>query len=308
MESRKLIQSGPSSLVVSLPNWWLKDNHLSKGMSIEIEELGNDLRLFSNKANKFNEDKDKDKLKRYYLKNKEPYIIEEELIYCFLNNISEIELPLDLVRTVKPLLNKVPGAEIRISRDKAVIYNLLEKKEVNPKKEINYCLKSAEEIFKQICEVEKEEDTYELISLLKNILRRLIITESFVNELIIDTKKRASLKYNILELVQIKQVVRELPILLKHELRLIKLVMYYKSKNIKKILSQIEEFFPSNFETKQEEFVSVIKRQIKIKSKIEVLTNQLLEVHEKGEAIIIDQTMSILHSLRRISTTTIPLI
>src|SRR3989338_3325412 len=40
MEARKLIKSGPSTLVVALPKKWLQNNNLNKGDSIELEILG----------------------------------------------------------------------------------------------------------------------------------------------------------------------------------------------------------------------------------------------------------------------------
>ena len=46
METRKLIKSGPSTLVVALPKKWTEFNRLAKGDTIGVENSGNKL-IFS---------------------------------------------------------------------------------------------------------------------------------------------------------------------------------------------------------------------------------------------------------------------
>jgi len=52
METRKLIKSGPSTLVVALPKKWLQSNNLNKGDSIEVEILGGKLMISPLKSKK----------------------------------------------------------------------------------------------------------------------------------------------------------------------------------------------------------------------------------------------------------------
>jgi len=298
MENRKLIQSGPSSLVISLPSWWIKENNLQKGMNIDITTLGQDLLLKPRNNQKIEDKKEK---KQYFLKDEEPYVIKEVLSYCFINNVEEIIIPLSLVKTIKPLLNKIPGAELRMTKDKAVIYNFFDKKNINPNKEIKHCLKSAHDIFKRILHTKKEEDTYELISSLKNLIRRILIVESYVNELIMDAEKRSNSPYSFVEIVRIKQFVKELPNLLKHEIRLIKIMMYYSNKNSASLFLEIDKAFNTEVDVKKSEILEIIKNQIHLKNLIEKQTDYLIHVKDQKEIIVIDQIISILYCLRRLS-------
>ncbi len=298
MENRKLIQSGPSSLVISLPSWWIKDNHLKKGMNIDISTFGQELLLNPRNEKKTEDKKEK---KKYYLKDKEHYVIKETLAYCFMNNVDEIIVPISLVKVIKPLLNRIPGAELRITKDKAVIYNFLDKSNINPTQEIKHCLKSAHDIFRRILHTKKEEDTYELISLLKNLIRRILIVESYVNELIMDSEKRSKSSYTIADIVKIKQFVKELPNLLKHEIRLIKIMMYYSNKNSHSLFLEIDKAFITEVEVKESEIIETIKNQIHLKNLIEKQTDHLMHVEDKTETMVVDQIISILYCLRRLS-------
>ena len=298
MENRKLIQSGPSSLVISLPSWWIKENNLQKGMNIDITTLGQNLLLKPRNNQKIEEKKEK---KKYYIKDEEQYVIKEVLSYCFINNVDEIIIPISLVKTIKPLLNKIPGAELRIKKDKAIVYNFFDKRNINPNQEIKHCLKSAHNIFKRILPTKKEEDTYELISSLKNLIRRILIVESYVNELIMNSEKRSNSPYTVVEIVRIKQFVKELPNLLKHEIRLIKIMMYYSNKNSNSLFLEIDKVFNTEVEVKKSEIVETIKNQIHLKNLIDKQTNYLMQVKDQKETIVIDQIISILYCLRRLS-------
>ncbi len=305
METRKLIQSGPSSLVISLPYWWIKEHHLKKGMNIDINTFGQELLL---KVRNKSGASDKKEKKQYYLKNEEYYVIKEVLSYCFINNVDEIILPVSLVKTVKPLLNRIPGAELRITEDKAVIYNFFDKSNINPINEIKHCLKSAHDIFGKILNTKKEEETYELISLLKNLIRRIFIVESYINDLIMDAEKRSKSPYTVSEIVKIKQFVKELPNLLKHEIRLIKVIMYYSNKKSHSLFLEIDQAFKTEVDVKGSETIETIRNQIQLNNLIEKQTSYLMQVKDKNEIMVIDQIISILYCLRRLSSIRRPFI
>lgn len=52
MEQRKLIQQGPSSLSITLPNKWIKENNLARSDSIYINEENNEITLSTDKKEK----------------------------------------------------------------------------------------------------------------------------------------------------------------------------------------------------------------------------------------------------------------
>lgn len=298
METRKLIQSGPSSLVISLPTWWVKENLLEKGMSIDLEKVQDKLLLRTKSSTK-----KRPNTKRYFLKGKEEYVISEELAYCFRHNIGKIDVPLKRVKDVSPLLSQVPGSELRIYQNEASIYNYLDKEKIDPNPEISHCLKSAKDIFQKIMVVKAEENAEEIINHCKNIKRRLLITESVVNEWISDVQSRSSSEYTLSEIMHLKLYLQELPRLIDHEIQLTKKVMYYQMNGLGKIFSEIEKFFITNLKGNPKEIEKDIKSQIEIRNKINILTPQLIELKNKTEIIILDQLISLLHSLERLTGT-----
>jgi len=301
METRKLITSGPSSLVISLPVWWIKDRALKKGMEVEIEAVNKDL-LIKAKADK----EEKRRRLTHQLVCKEQYLIQEELKYCFLNNVERIEFPIKEISIIKPLLNKIPGSELRIEKGESFIYNYLDKSRTNPKHEIEHALRSAKDIFEQINSIKKEEQSYEAISTIKNIIRRVIIAESLVNEWIKRPEARSTSEFDLPEIVKMKLLLEELPLLLEHEIKLITKTLYYESKPIEKIFSEIEDYFHEEVETPLKYLDMSITEQLEIRNKIEKLTQMLIEVKDREGVIIIDQIIGILHSLARINATRQP--
>jgi phosphate uptake regulator len=50
---RKVIQHGPSSLTISLPHTWVKENNLKKGDEVNLEQEGDAIRVYSGKERLF---------------------------------------------------------------------------------------------------------------------------------------------------------------------------------------------------------------------------------------------------------------
>jgi len=297
METRKLITSGPSSLVISLPLWWIKENALKKGMEVELENVNKDLLLRAK-----GEKTDRKRKATHRLVSKEPYMVREELRYCFLNNIEKIEIPIKDISIIKPLLNKIPGSELRIEHGEAFVHNYLDKSRVNPRHEIHHGLVSAKEVFQSIRSIKKEEESYGAISTIKNVIRRITIAESLINEWITYPEVRATSHFNLPEIVKMKLLLQELPVLLEHEIKLITKTLYYESKSIEKLFSEVENYFHEEVETPIKYFESSIKEQLEIKNKIDKLTQMLIELGDKEGIIILDQVIGILHSLARINS------
>ncbi|MBU1976606.1 MAG: hypothetical protein KKA62_01490, partial [Nanoarchaeota archaeon] len=243
MESRKLISSGPSSLIISLPNQWIKENSLQKGMSVDLEHVQNGLLIRTKEATK-----SQAKEKSYTLKNKEQYLIREELIYCFLHNVDCINVPLKLVKNVSPVLDNIPGAELKIDKDNAYINNYLDKRRVNPSSEVSHCLRSMKDVLSKISKIKNEENVFEVDNILKNLERRLLIAESVVNKWIENPQERVQSGLKYVEITRLKLFLRELPRLLSHQMRLARKMTYLKGKKAQTLFKEIEEYFKPEIE------------------------------------------------------------
>jgi phosphate uptake regulator len=83
---RKLVKQGPQSLVVSLPAYWLKKNHLKKGNEVEIDEISNNLVISGKEVIE-------KKIKEDYILNIEEmddYLIKRYLTTLYVQGYEEI--------------------------------------------------------------------------------------------------------------------------------------------------------------------------------------------------------------------------
>jgi len=123
MESRKVIQFGKSSFVVSLPREWVKKNNLSKGDSLYLNDLGNgELVLTNNNLKKsepseyaidFPKDSDFDEK------------IKREIFFAYINNYKIIKVTGPGIKTnslkVRDFFQNLAGLEILKQTSNAIV-------------------------------------------------------------------------------------------------------------------------------------------------------------------------------------------
>ncbi|MFW6233205.1 MAG: PhoU domain-containing protein [Nanoarchaeota archaeon] len=103
---RKLVQQGNSTLMVSLPSIWLKNNNLKKGNLIELEEIRNNIIISSNKS-------EIKKISKINISEKD-LPIRRILLSLYEQGIDEIDLefPQELIIEIEKIVNQLIGYEI----------------------------------------------------------------------------------------------------------------------------------------------------------------------------------------------------
>ncbi len=301
METRKLIKSGPSSLVVSLPTWWIKNQDLKKGSQVDISSSNQGLFI----ASRIKEE-EKITKRKYAIKSEEQYVIEEELFYCFLQNVEEITIPLKATGLVQSLLSKIPGAELKMHDHQAYIYNYFKKEGIDPRAEIRYAFTVAKEVFQKITVLKNEEEAAEMITLLKNMKRRILISTSLVNNWLVDPQSRIESKLTLTEIIQLKLLLQEIPYLLNTEIELIPKAVSFEIKKMHSLFKESESYFLNNsvFEEKRNDLT--IKKIISLRSKIDLFTQHLFEIKSSEERVILNNLITTLRSLERLSSLSQP--
>lgn len=104
---RKVIQQGPSTLMVSLPSKWVKENNIKKGDEINLNLLNNQLVIYSQKA-------PEEKKATLYLKSKEEYL-DRMLMSRYREGYNEIYIKYDdseTINSIRDTLRFLLGFEI----------------------------------------------------------------------------------------------------------------------------------------------------------------------------------------------------
>jgi len=132
MEHRKLIKSGKSSLIVSLPNEWVKRNKLDKGDEIYFEEVkSNELILKTDYI-----EKEKDSKIIINTKGKDDARIEREIMSAYINNYSTIEVigGIKSLQQIEEIIHNLIGLDvIEQTSDKIIIKNFLDPGDISLK-------------------------------------------------------------------------------------------------------------------------------------------------------------------------------
>ena len=104
---RKVIQQGPSTLMVSLPSKWIKENNIRKGDEINLDLLNNQLVIYSHKAQE-------EKKATLHLKSKEEYL-DRMLMSRYREGYNEIYIKYDdsdTINSIRDTLRFLLGFEI----------------------------------------------------------------------------------------------------------------------------------------------------------------------------------------------------
>jgi len=104
---RKVIQQGPSTLMVSLPSKWIKENNIKKGDDINLELLNNQLVIYSQKA-------PEEKKATINLKTKEEYL-DRMLMSRYREGYNEIYIKYEdpeIIKSIRDTLRFLLGFEI----------------------------------------------------------------------------------------------------------------------------------------------------------------------------------------------------
>ena len=213
METRKLIKSGPSSLLISLPNQWIKSHKLKKGSTVSLE-VQNDSILVSTAQQKHTKESS------YTITDNSLVTIKEKLTYAFLHNYKNINIKTDKIeaKDIINIVNNYPGLECKIERNKIVVQNLLNKQNIKPYDEFKRILQLNDYVLDKIKSLEGA-NVSEVLLVVKNLKRKCLIVESIINENIIQPYQ-SKLKLN--DLVVLKLLFQELPLLFDNELRLMR--------------------------------------------------------------------------------------
>ena len=277
MESRKIIQSGPSSLSITLPNGWLKDNKLSKGDSIFLDMQKGSIRI----SPQHNIKKTKEE-KEYVISTDKLYLIKEYLNYCFLNNLHKIRLEITKKEnkedTLK-LIESYPGYTYSIFQNHIIITSLLDLKDINPDAEFQSIMKS---VFYRNDDKIKQD----LIFQLEGLKRKVYIANSAVNRLLNSPLEVNEFSIDLDTLIHLKIVLGELPFLINSEIELIKEIGYInnlnKYKDLLRDLKKLMSPLPNSIEEKSslKHLKEKLNTQLRNTSKINEIKflNELIKI------------------------------
>src|SRR3989338_1302382 len=104
---RKVIQQGPSTLMVSLPSKWIKENNIKKGDDINLDLLNNQLVIYSHKA-------PEEKKASLHLKSREEYL-DRMLMSRYREGYNEIHIKYEdseTINSIRDTLRFLLGFEI----------------------------------------------------------------------------------------------------------------------------------------------------------------------------------------------------
>ena len=277
MESRKIIQSGPSSLSITLPNGWLKDNKLSKGDSIFLDMQKGSIRI----SPQHNIKKTKEE-KEYVISTDKLYLIKEYLNYCFLNNLHKIRLEITKKEnkedTLK-LIESYPGYTYSIFQNHIIITSLLDLKDINPDAEFQSIMKSV------FCRND-DKIKQDLIFQLEGLKRKVYIANSAVNRLLNSPLEVNEFSIDLDTLIHLKIVLGELPFLINSEIELIKEIGYInnlnKYKDLLRDLKKLMSPLPNSIEEKSslKHLKEKLNTQLRNTSKINEIKflNELIKI------------------------------
>ncbi len=112
MDQRKLIQFGNSSLVVSLPKYWLDKYKLKKGDRIFMEEERDNIKIFPTTE----EGKKEPKSTVIETNNKKLDLVATEIVSAYLTNHDIVEIRGNLLKTkasdIRKIIRNLTGMEI----------------------------------------------------------------------------------------------------------------------------------------------------------------------------------------------------
>lgn len=291
MESRKLIQSGPSSLSITLPNKWLKDNNLSKSDDLFLDIQKDSIKLLPQQnINKIKIEKE------YNISTDKLYLIKEHLNYCFLNNYNKIRLRsrnYDLNNAVD-IIKSFPGFTYKISKEGIIINNYFNKEKINPFHEFNSILITNKFLFNQIFSQEK--DVKELILRINNLNLRALTCESMTNNLLDTPFKVSKFGKSIKELINLKLSLKGLYLLFENEINILERIDSIEE--INKYMDTIEQI-----KSKMKPPNKPIKYEVALKSIKDNISNLLEIIENVNDFVFLFYLRGIVDSLLIINQT-----
>ncbi len=290
MESRKVIKSGPSSLSITLPNSWLKDNDVKKGDDVFLDVENNIIKVLPQKN--INEVKEN---KEYIIDTNKLYLIKEHLNYCFLNNYDVIKIKMmgDDIESVINIINNFTGYSYNIKKDTIIIYNLLNLEDINLPKEIESIINSLKFIFKEICE-NTDQQKQEIVFKLRGIKKRSFISYATINKLLKHPLKSNKFNLKLEDQIKFKFKLTEIPYLINSLVEFVKQIGYINNlKPYKSLFLSIN----NNLLKKSK----LIEKRFNFRSLIEKINLNINRTEKSEQLRFLNELKSIVSSFERIS-------
>ncbi len=293
MESRKLIQSGVSSLVLSLPREWIKKHNLKKGSTVYVKTYPHKIEIFPEK------EEEKKNNEVYVIKPKSLYLLKEELFYCFISGKSSIIIKYDpnLLEEIISLIKSFPGYEYEISENKIILTNHINKELIDPKRELKRIFEINQLTLKQYFQ-DNDLSVSDFVLIINNLKRKCLLAESKINEMI----KNPFLESNnpdFSELVRLKHHLAMIPIMLDYEILLVKhLNEINTNEEFDSLRPFLDEFLRLIDEIKGliENYNDLNKRfelRLRLKTNINKLQTSDFENHQTSIALIFNTLFNI---------------
>ena len=202
---RKIIQHGPSTLIISLPSTWVKQNGIKKGDELDVKEEGKTLIVGAVKANtQFLLSEDISKFK--------PFLVTRLLVRAYQKGYDRVHLThndVDLLKTIQEKILELIGFEIIEQNSKTcLIQSISSNIELDFENSLRKAFLITKQMIETVSEAYSQGDTATLSSLyLKDIevnrftyfCLRQINKEQYANA---ERSQQSHILYHLIELLE----------------------------------------------------------------------------------------------------------
>lgn len=216
MEVRKLIKSGPSTLVVSLPVNWIKQNKLKQGDSVFLEGISRGIMInpSSRKAKQ---------TKTRIIDTDKSFLITQQLKSKLLRNHSPIVIKIhNNLEEIARIMKEFQNTSYEVHGDTVVVIDHFDHESVNLQKDLASLINLNNSLFHEI--VEGKKDFSDIILMVKSLKKKSFLLEKTLNKIIDFPLTRANL--TVSEIVRFKITLQELPQILEAELEMCKQLQF----------------------------------------------------------------------------------
>jgi phosphate uptake regulator len=179
METRKIIQFGNSSYVITLPQDWLKENNLLKGKTLNLAQNNNYL-ILSVPSEK------EERIAEINLQNKPLKIFNRELISYYLKNFKYIKIKcencIEKLEEIRVLKEKLSSVEIvEVNKDYILLKDLSSPDELKLEKLMDEIIQMEKILFEELIKNVNNEKSFLIKKLDSNINRLTFLAFKAIN-------------------------------------------------------------------------------------------------------------------------------
>ncbi len=179
MESRKIIQFGNSSYVITLPQDWIKKNNLLKGENINLAQNNNYIILSTDTEKK-------EKIAEINLQGKPLKIFNRELISYYLKNFKYIKIKcencIEKLEEIRVLKEKLSSVEIvEVNKDYILLKDLSSPDELKLERLMDEIIQMEKILFEELMKNMNNEKSFLIKKLDSNINRLTFLAFKAIN-------------------------------------------------------------------------------------------------------------------------------